>query len=216
MTKVVFRGYNRVKFQSLKLGKTVFCQSLLLRDYLLHLEWDATVSTYELNPFKIIYKFEGKKRIFSPHLLITRLADQPCIVWLKSSPDDKEESSQKSVKLINEICSRNNYYFEIKTPGQIRKEPLFSNLKLLRRYSRNEITINQIVLCNDFFSRNRLPFLSNLIEFFERRNELAQAAYALLAQKIVTADFDSELINDDLSLQLVNSLPSFVNGRLVK
>lgn len=60
MQNLRFRGYNRVKFQSAKLGKTVLCNSLLLRDYLLQLEWDDDVKSYEVKPFKVSYKVENR------------------------------------------------------------------------------------------------------------------------------------------------------------
>lgn len=215
MRNITFRGYNRVKFPSLKLGKMIFCKSLLVRDYLIHLEWDDTVTSYELKPFKIAYKADGKRRFFTPHLLVNAQANQTKIVWLISSTD-LEKGQEKFIKLVSNACSGQGYSFEIKRAYEIRNDPFFSNLKILQRYARFEITIKQIFLCNDFFAQTSAPCLGDLMKFFSCRNEPMQAVFALLAQKIVSADLNSELIDDELSLRLVNSLPAFINGRLIK
>lgn len=214
MAQANFRGYNRVKFQSLKLGKTIFCQSLFLRDYLLHLEWDESVRFYELKPFKITYKTEGRRRrSIHPHLLINTFEDQQIIVWLKSSISDEEKHNQ-ILKLLTNFCETKGFRFLVKFPEEIRKEPLFSNLKFLRRYSRCEITFQHTVLCRDFFNKISFPSLGELIQFFSEKNENIQIVYALLSQKIVSADVNSSLINYDTPVKLQNRFPSFQNGRI--
>ena len=213
MAKANFRGYNRIKFQSLKLGKTVFCQSLFLRDYLLHLEWDESVRSYELKPFKISYKVEGRRRTVSPHVLINNSEEQQIIVWLKSSIYEEEKHNQ-IVKLLTTFCETKGFCFLVKFPGEVRKEPLFSNLKLLRRYSRCEITFHHTVLYREFFDRFSFPILGSLIHFFSEKNENVQTVYALLSQKIISADVNSSFINHDTPIKLQNRFPNFQNGRI--
>lgn len=213
MARAAFRGYNRIKFQSLKLNKTVFCQSLILRDYLTHLEWDDSVISYQIKPFQIIYKINNAPRKFQPHLLVERQENQPSIVWLKSTLNN-DEKDEKFIRLITDVCNQNNYILEVKTPCEIRKEPYFSNLKLLRRYNRCEISVQEIFLCSDFFGKFSNPVFGDLVEFFQFRENFPQTAFALLSQKIIRADFDSSLINEDLPIQLINPFPNFKNGRI--
>lgn len=216
MTKVKFRGYNRVKFQSLKLGRSVFCQSLLLRDYLLHLEWDESIQSYDLKPFRIEYKVEGLRRTFRPHLLISNSDSSQTLVWLKYLVTD-EENHNKLIRLISNICEAKGFGFQVKFPEDIRKEPFFSNIKFIRRYARCEITFNQILACKEFFGNhlNVNPLLEDLIQFFLQRSESAQTVYALLGQKIIEADFHSySLFEAELPINLRRQFPNFEKGRI--
>jgi hypothetical protein len=213
MSKIKFRGYNRVKFQSEKLGKTVFCQSLLLRDYLIHLEWDENVLSYELKPFKISYKLGDVRKTLSPHLLIKTFDNQQIVAWLKSSTED-EQSLNQAVKLISNICENEGFIFAVKSPDEIRRPPFLSNLKLLRRYHRCEITLAQTLLCSEFFLTVSNPTLGDLIKFFIHKNENAGTAIALLSKKIVEADIDSLSLDDSLPIKLRRQFPIFKQGRL--
>ena len=213
MARAMFRGYNRVKFPSLKLGKTVFCQSLFLRDYLLHLEWDESVLSYELKPFKISYKAGGQRRTINPHVLLNSSNSQPIVVWLKSSIKDQEDHIQV-VKLLTNFCETKGFSFLVKFPEDIRKEPLFSNLKLLRRYSRCEINFDQTLLCREFFESFSNPLFGDLIQFLNVKNEAPETAYALLSQKIIEADINSNFVNHDSSIKLKTQFPNFQRGRI--
>lgn len=213
MTKITFRGYNRVKFQSLKLSKTVFCQSLILRDYLLHLEWDENVLSYELKPFKISYKLNGIRKTMYPHVLVTDSQQQSTIIWLKSSVAD-EVNHHLTVRLLTSFCETKGFCFQVKSADEIRKEPFFSNLKFLRRYSRCEINFQHTVLCSEFFNSYSDPNLGNLIQFFRSNNENPQTVYALLFQKNIETDITESQIDHDSNLTLKKQFPAFRNGRI--
>ena len=213
MAAATFRGYNRVKFQSLKLGKTVFCQSLFLRDYLLHLEWDDNVQSYELNPFKISYKTNGKRRAICPHVLFNTSESQQNVVWLKSSITN-EENHERAIKLISNFCETKDFRFLVKFPDEVRKEPLFSNLKFLRRYIRCEINFNQTLLCREFFESFSNPVFGDLIQFLNDKDEAPQTAYALLSHKIIETDIYLVPINLESPIQLKKQFPNFQRGRI--
>lgn len=213
MARTVFRSYNRVKFQSEKLSKTVFCQSLLLRDYLLHLEWDESVQSYELKPFKISIKIDGNRKSIQPHLLLNYSDKQPTVTWLKSAIDD-ESRHQRTVRYLSNFLQTKGFDFSVKDADEIRREPLFSNLKLLRRYRRCEISIAESLLCNEFFASVYPPLFGDLIRFFKRKNNNQQVAYALLTHKIIEADIHSRPVNYELPVRLRLQFPNFYNGRL--
>jgi hypothetical protein len=213
MANAKFRGYNRVKFQSLKLGRTVFCKSLFLRDYLLHLEWDDSIQSYELYPFKISYRTNNRHRTISPHVLLNNSEEQQIVVWLKSSLTD-EENFQQTVKIITNFCESKGFHFAVKFPDEIRKEPFLSNLKLIRRYVRCEINFNHIRFCREFFENVSNPLLGNFIQFLVSKNEMPQTAYALLSQKIIETDIYSYPINPESPIQLKKQFPNFQRGRI--
>ena len=213
MGRTVFRGYNRVKFQSEKLGKTVFCQSLLLRDYLLHLEWDETVQSYELKPFKISIKLDGNRKTIQPHLLLNHPDKQPTITWLKSAIDD-ESNHERTIKYLSNFLKTKRFDFTIVNADEIRREPLISNLKFLRRYIRCEISFRDSLLCNEFFEGVSESVLGDLIRFFKGRNAHVQNAFALLSHKIIEADIHTNSINYELPIKLRQQFPNFTNGRL--
>ena len=213
MGKTTFRGYNRVKFQSLKLGKTVFCQSLILRDFLIHLEWDDSVTSYELKPFKISIKTSGKRRIITPHVLVHCHNQTKEIIWLKFIETDDSDYSYL-IKPLTTFCKSKGFNFALKFSSEIRKEPLFSNLKFLRKYERTVISTEHSNLCREFFSKDSLPTFGNLIQFFNERNQSREIPYALVSKKIVESDIYSAPINFDSQIELKNEFSNFQNGRL--
>lgn len=213
MARTIFRGYNRVKFQSGKLGKTVFCQSLLLRDYLLHLEWDETVQSYELKPFKISFEMDGNRKTLRPHLLLNHSDRQSTVTWLKSTIDNAP-SHERVVKFLSNFLQSQGFDFTVKTADEIRHEPLLSNLKFLRRYLRYEISFTDTLLCNEFFNGVSEPLLGDLICFCKGRNANDHTAYALLTHKIVEADIHIHSINYELPIKLRQQFPNFTNGRM--
>lgn len=213
MAKATFRGYNRVKFQSLKIGKTILCQSLILRDYLIHLEWDEDVQFYELKPFKVSVKTAVQRKVIQPHILVNYSVRPPSVVWLKSSETDHTEQLPL-IKLVTNFCESKGFNFEIKYSNEIRKEPFLSNLKFLRRYLRSNITVRDFSLCREFFVKYSAPDLGSLLNYFKQKEENIETVFALLSQKIIEADVDSKPINFDSAISLKNSTPNFQNGRL--
>ena len=213
MTKITFRGYNRVKFQSLKLGKTVFCSSLLLRDFLLHLEQDKSVQSYELKPFKIFYTLNERRRNIQPHVLV-KSKQELCIIWLKSSAII-EEDFELTVRIITNFCETRGFRFAVKFADEIRREPTFSNLQFLRRYNRSEINLEHTILCRKFFDEFSTPLLGDLLRFFKNNDETAETVFGLLSKRLVSVDIDSAPISPDIPIKLENKFPEFKNGRLI-
>jgi len=215
MKKITFRGYNRFKFQSLKLGRSVFCNSQLLRDFLLDLEWDLKIRSYEIWPFKFIYQEEGRNKTFRPHLVFDTNENHRSAVWLKSIDPGSEETYSRTIRLITELCARQSLGFLVKSPAEVRRVPYFSNLKILQRYSRCEISIDQLFLCHDFFSQFPTPLLGDLAEFFAYRDQPPAVVFALLSQRIVAGDLDNFRLDYDFPIELINEFPNFENRGLM-
>lgn len=213
MSKIAFRGYNRIKFPSLKLGKTIFCQSLLLRDYLLYLEYDENIEFYGLKPFKIAYKVYGKGKTFQPHLLLRYLQNRPKVVWIKPTLD--KEDHQQFIQFVSNFLDTKGFDFAVVCTNEIRKEPLFSNLKLLRRYLRSDLTFATLLLCIEFFEGISDPLLGDLIDFFSYKGENVQTVYSLLAQKLIETDIFSSHITINSSVTLKSKFPIPQNRRFV-
>jgi hypothetical protein len=214
MKNGIFRAYNRVKFQSEKLGKSIWCNSLLLRDYLILLEWDTQIKSYELWPFKISYIHQGQRRIFRPHLLFETVEEASTAVWLRGTQDEPGVD-EPIVRFLTNFCEKQEVGFLVRHASDIRQDPFFSNLTLLRRYNRCELTVDHIFLCGDFFDKFTTPLFGDLVEFLLGRDCHPATPFALLSQQVIGADLNSNLINENLPIQLTKSINDFENRRFV-
>lgn len=60
------------KFPSLKMGKMVWWESQLERDYIFHLEFYRSVISYEEQPLKLRYKLDREVHCYTPDFLVVR------------------------------------------------------------------------------------------------------------------------------------------------
>lgn len=122
-----FRGY----FPSVKMGRTVHWESLLEKDALLLLELSPGVVAYQEQPVVIEY-FDGEQmREYIPDLsvilhdgTVRHIEVKPADQLAKPSIREKYEAIAKHYQSIQ-------LPYRVVTEDEIRREPLFSNLKLL-------------------------------------------------------------------------------------
>jgi hypothetical protein len=88
------------KFPSLKLGRMVGYQSLIERDFIYLLDFDATVTTYAEQPFSLHYKDGSKQRRYTPDFCFSRYG-QTCLVGPKVAKLSPGARSLHSLRLIH-------------------------------------------------------------------------------------------------------------------
>ena len=122
-----FRGY----FSSAKMRRTVHWESLLEKDAILLLELSPGVVTYQEQP-EIIEYFDGEQiREYIPDLSV--ILHDGTVRHLEVKP--AEQLARPSIRGKYEAIAKHyqsiQLPYRIVTEDEIRREPLFSNLKLL-------------------------------------------------------------------------------------
>ena len=138
--KITNKGCKKIigKFPSLKLGRLIWWESQIERDYIYLLEFDPAVISYEEQPIRISYHLNGKERHYTPDFLV-RQADRNLIVEVKQEKEALKEENQRLFNIVGAICARDDYEFIVVTDKMIRVQPRLDNIKLLTRYQRTPI-----------------------------------------------------------------------------
>jgi len=177
-------------FPSLKLNRLVWWESLIERDFLYLLEFDKTVLSYQEQPFRIGYTFEGKRHSYTPDLFVQRSNKQQ-IVEVKPAKKFLDEGFIKFCRIISAVCEEHGYEFVVVTDGSIRLQPRLNNIKLFWRYARTPIHPQHRLYCQEFFraiSDHRPTTLEDLLLFFSSKGFEKDVIYALLYRSVLFTD----------------------------
>jgi hypothetical protein len=175
-------------FSSLKMGRSIWWESQVERDYIYLLEFDPAVIFYEEQPLRIYYYSDGKERHYTPDFLVKR-TDKCLIIEVKSEDDAQKEENQRLFRIASAICARDNYEFVVVTDTMIRVQPRLYNIKLLTRYQRTSINdpYHQIV-CQELFTKSNEVSLDEVMQFFASRNIGKQVIFSLLYWGVLAVD----------------------------
>lgn len=138
------------KFPSLKLGRMVGYQSLIERDFIYLLDFDATVTTYAEQPFSLHYKDGSKQRRYTPDFSFTRHG-QTYLVECKHHEFMQPEENRLKWAAARQWCDERGAVFVVVTEAAIRAGHRLENVKLLTDYARytvdqsTQIAILQVV-----------------------------------------------------------------------
>jgi len=112
----------------------------LKRDWLLSLDYDQNVLRVEEKPFSIPFSIDGKKRRYTPDVMVERFSNRRentkvCIYEIASRAELKNnwETYRPKFKAMLKRCHKRGWHFKIITEKEIRT-PLLDNAKFLRRY----------------------------------------------------------------------------------
>lgn len=128
--------HNICKFMSLKNDAVVRTLSILEFDFCFHLEYNPDVKGYISQPHGFYYYFNGRKCRYTPDFSADNHKGRSTLVEIKHSsqilkPDFRQRFAEKQRVALEEQGKR----LVLVTEKQIRIDPIFSNLKLLHRYS---------------------------------------------------------------------------------
>lgn len=168
------------KFPSIKLGRQVWYESPLERDFIHLLELDTTVTFYEEQPLKIHYTVNGRSRYYTPDFLVIR---PPIKQIVEVKPEGKilSEKNQQIFRVASQACYREGCEFVVATDTKIRVQPRLDNIKVLWKYARTPLDpILYQAYCREFFSATDELALGSLFQLFAAKGLSKRVVYALL------------------------------------
>lgn len=124
------RGY----FPSKKLGRMVAWESPLERDAILLFEYSPGVASYEEQPELILYPDGDEVRRYFPDFEITTTSGIKLHIEVKNSRKLSIPKTAAKYRTIAAHYQSEGRHYRILTEREIRREPLFSNLKRLIQY----------------------------------------------------------------------------------
>lgn len=133
--KVVTRSGKRFrgKFPSVKLKRSVHWESLIERDALLHFDHHPLVISYQEQPSKeFYYNDEGQQRVCYPDFLLKLAGGDELLVEVKPKKKLRDKRTRQKLDLIARRFAEQGRAYRVLTEENIRREPLFGNLHLIR------------------------------------------------------------------------------------
>ena len=201
--QVIGRSPCRVvyKFPSIKLKRTVYCESGLELDYSFLLDSDhGDVVSFQEQPRKIKYCLNGEPHTYTPDFFVSR-RNKKQIIEVK--PESKVWSKENTILfgIIETICHQADYEFLIVTDVEIRVQPRLDNIKLLWKYGRTPIYPHHQIYCQEFFALKSPLVLGELFEFF---------AYRKVGRAVVLSLFYWGLVGIDVNAPINSQSPVFL------
>lgn len=134
--KVITRSGKRirVKFPSSKLNRMVHCESPLERDAVYHFEYHPLVESYQEQPsVEYYYDAAGAQHRYYPDFQLNFTDGRVLLVEVKPVRYLTIKKVRDQLTYVAARFAEQNRLFRVMTEQEIRREPLFSNLKELHQ-----------------------------------------------------------------------------------
>ena len=192
-----FRG----KFPSLKLNRMVHWESTFERDAILHLEYHPLVVSYQEQPtIEYYYDAAGEAHQYTPDFRATFENGDELFIEIKPQMSLSRRDVRERLAAIAKRFEEQGRRFRVMTEKDIRRHPLFGNLKALHRATktrRSRHDDRQLVLELD--PRPKWSF-RELVEGVGS----TERALRLIRMNHLTVDLEATLA-DDANVWLIGS-----------
>jgi hypothetical protein len=186
-------GKNIGKYPSEKVGRAIDFESLLESDCIENLEGDQDVLLYCEQPETIEYDMKGKKLHYTPDFRVIRRSGKPQNIEVKPKAKTKTAKFKAMIRQVAPIFQKRGEEFIVLTEKTIRMQPRLDNLKILRRYSRESISIVEHIELNAILAKRGKATVAELSSALAQRGITVQKIYALIYRGFLTVDLDKEL-----------------------
>ncbi len=196
--RVVTRSKGRVVgyFYSRKNRRQIAWESQLERDCMRVLDVLPEVVKYKAQPFRFIYEFDGRSRFYYPDIeVLTRTGRK--ILEVKPVKKLFEHGVLERLELMREMLREEGYGFEVWTEDQIRKEPLWSNVKLLQPYRLLGGTLYSVLSIYRAFNGHDRISIGELAKEVSADNAL-EAVLPYIAEGKLCVDLNEPITADSL------------------
>lgn len=137
--KVPNRGGNIIGcFPSLKLERMVAFESLIERDFLYLLDFEADVTWFAEQPLTIPYRHAGKNLSYTPDFHVVR-GGQSILVECKPQKFIRNDDNQRKFAVAQMWCEVKGWEFQVVSDEQLRRGFRVHNVKLLTQFARYNI-----------------------------------------------------------------------------
>jgi TnsA endonuclease N terminal len=188
---------NLGKFFSVKLNAVLWYESLLEMSFMYLLDFDPAVSLFKEQPCRIHFVNNGRKRTYTPDLLVVRDGRRQ-IIEVKPAKKAVAEKNLQLFHSVAPICARSGFEFLVVTDEMILQQPRLDNVKALWRYARTPLRPQHQIQCHKFFDGRQFAILTEVCEFFMDQGVPRQVVYALIFWGALDFDLTQPLRPDSL------------------
>ncbi len=189
----------------------IWYESLNERDYMYLLEIDPDVVSYSSQPLKISYTLNNQIRRYTPDFLVQRRSLQQ-IVEIKPKKQLNHDQNLQLFQVMTSLGQSQGWEFVVITDEMIRKEPLLSNVKLLYRYAQIPLTLQNLIVCHQYFT-NQPP-----IPLLTAQNHLQPQGIspAMLLKLIFLGFLETDCQNQLIAQSQISLSSRDISGELLK
>ncbi len=205
-----YRSVTGLVASELNAKQTAF-ESTLERDFMLLVEFDPDVLSYEEQPVRIDYlSVDGQTRHYTPDILVTyhqastsTMLKPPLLVEIKYRRDlfERWQELKPKFRAARRYAKEQGWIFKIITEVEIRT-PYLKNVKFLRQYQRRPIDLAGASLLLQKVSELRSTDPGSLLAFVcqdaHDRARLLPTLWSLVAQRKLGADLNQQLTMQSL------------------
>ncbi len=138
--RVTQHGGNVIgQFPSIKLARMVHFESLIERDLLYMLDFEADVAVFSEQPLTIEYAHEGKARRYTPDFHVIYANGRNTLIECKPQQFTETDDNQRKFGAARVWCAERDWEFSVVTDEQLRTGPRLDNIKRLTAYARHVI-----------------------------------------------------------------------------
>jgi hypothetical protein len=133
-------------FSSCKMETSFRYNSLLQKDFMYWLEFDADVLSYDAPGLVVNYQSNRKEKTHTPDFQVVRYQKKQ-IIEVKSQKTVESEKYVQLYQMLSGLYDETGWTFVVLTESEIRREPILSNIKLLYGYARESFSIDEYRDC---------------------------------------------------------------------
>jgi hypothetical protein len=189
----------------------IWYESLNERDYMYLLEIDPDVVSYSSQPLKISYTLNNQLRRYTPDFLVQRLSLQQ-IVEIKPEKRLNHDQNLQLFQAITNLSQSQGWEFLVITDKMIKQEPLLSNVKLLYRYAQIPLTLQNLIVCHQYFT-NQPPIPLLMAQKHLQPQGISQAMFLKL---IFLGFLETDLRNQLIGQGQISLSSRDMSGELLK
>jgi hypothetical protein len=187
--KVSNRGGNIIgRFPSLKLARMVAFESLLERDFIYLLDFEADISWFAEQPLTISYQHKEKLYHYTPDFHIIK-DGQHLLIECKPQKFIGKADNQRKFSAAQAWCAAKNWQFQVVSDVELRQNYRVHNVKLLTQFARYTIQPALKYRIHTFLASTAVP-----VSVFEAMTHVAPAQPQTLLIPILHMAFHHEVV----------------------
>ncbi len=194
-------AFTEFDFEGFKNSRPVRCNSELLFNFLLLLEWDTQVDSYFQSQVEITITHNKCKHRTNTDLWVKYKNQTEKLIHLLDAEATQLYSNQPALfTKVKRACSAPGWRYTAVRENQVSRQPINYNLRRLWHYAQLEIRLGHRLLVGDFFLTERTPTFGKLKALLMKFDFPSEYVYTFIFHKLVLADVSFFAISEDTPL----------------
>jgi hypothetical protein len=179
-------------FSSYKMKTSIWYDSALKRDFMYWLEFDPNVLSYTTPAVSFDYYELGNFKQYAPDFQVIRRQKKQ-IIDVKSQKTLGSDRYRQLYQHLSRICDEKGWTFTALTESEVRLEPIFSNIKLLYRYARENFSIDEYRDCLEIIRANVPASLADIYHILDCHKIPRNALFKLMFCCLIEIDLKQSI-----------------------